>query len=292
LDLYSNEYNKILTTYENKRVGLPLFSIVTELFSSEKYLTRYKKNPPKTWNELIETSEYIINEERIKNNNILIGYNGLFPDNENTLCSIYQLLYSYRDKKDSPIPEFSNKVSIDAFNKIYEVMKRISSNEIFKSNELYLIDLMQKEKIIFSNFYSTLSTSIMPNYKVSILPGKNEGVNGSILGGFNIGINKNISKEKLNATLEVIKYFSSEDFQKKIIIKQLKLFSGLEKLYDDDEVCKNVNCSIIKDSQFYIRPSSTLKDYQTFSDRVKKYFYKFLDGELKAVNLESNYMIK
>jgi len=35
---------------------------------------------PKTWDELIETSKYIINEEkRLYNNTELIGYNGLFP---------------------------------------------------------------------------------------------------------------------------------------------------------------------------------------------------------------------
>ncbi len=34
---------------------------------------------PKTWDELIETAKYILEEEKKLNNTALIGYNGLFP---------------------------------------------------------------------------------------------------------------------------------------------------------------------------------------------------------------------
>lgn len=122
----------------------------------------------------------------------------------------------------------------------------------------------------------------MPNYKVSSLPSKSKDFKGSILGGFNIGINKNINDEKIKASLEVVKYLSSEEFQKKVIIKQLKLFSALLKLYDDEDCCQTINCDIIKDNQFFIRPSSTMKNYQDFSDRSVKLFHKFLNGELKV----------
>ena len=52
------------------------------LFSNENYLKKYGKESPTTWDELIETSEYIMKEEKEKNNNQIIGYNGLFPGNE------------------------------------------------------------------------------------------------------------------------------------------------------------------------------------------------------------------
>jgi len=44
-------------------------------------LEKYGKSIPKTWNELLETGEYILNEERKKNNNDISIYNGLFPCN-------------------------------------------------------------------------------------------------------------------------------------------------------------------------------------------------------------------
>ena len=49
-------------------------------------------------------------------------------DNANTMCSIYQLLYSYRETKESPIPEFNSQASIDAINKLLEIREKISSS--------------------------------------------------------------------------------------------------------------------------------------------------------------------
>jgi len=44
------------------------------------YLTKYEKDVPKTWDELIETAEYILKREREENNNYeLIGYSAVMP---------------------------------------------------------------------------------------------------------------------------------------------------------------------------------------------------------------------
>jgi len=52
------------------------------LFSNENFLKKYGKKSPITWDELIETSEYIMKEEKEKYNNKILGYNGLFPGNK------------------------------------------------------------------------------------------------------------------------------------------------------------------------------------------------------------------
>jgi len=135
---------------------------------------------------------------------------------------------------------------------------------------------MLEEKLLFVNFYSSID---IPNYKKYPLPGKNEGVNGSIAGGLNLGINKNIGEGKMKAAIEVVKYLTSERFQKEIIIKQSKLYSGLTKLYDDEECCQAVNCNVIKATQFFHRPSTTMEDYEYFSGKAVEYFQKFLDGQ-------------
>jgi len=41
-------------------------------------LEKYNKKIPKTWDELLETANYILNEEKKMNNTELIGYNGFF----------------------------------------------------------------------------------------------------------------------------------------------------------------------------------------------------------------------
>jgi len=192
------------------------------------------------------------------------------------MCSIYQLLYSYRETKESPIPEFNSQTSIDALNKLLEIREKVSSNYIFKSNEKYVVSEMLNEKLLFVNFYSSIT---IPNYKMCPLPGKNEGVNGSIAGGLNLGINKNINEKKIKAAIEVIKYLTSEKFQKEVIMKQLLLFSALTKIYDDEEFCQNFNCDLIHKTQYFHRPSTTMEDYEYFSGKSVEYFQKFLDGK-------------
>jgi len=47
------------------------------LYVNELFLLKYRKDIPKTWDELIETSQYILEEERKLNNTEFVAYNGL-----------------------------------------------------------------------------------------------------------------------------------------------------------------------------------------------------------------------
>jgi len=59
----------------------PIFLKYKVLYSNIDLLTKYNKTIPETWDELISTGEYILEQEN-KNSNIdLIGYNGFFPGN-------------------------------------------------------------------------------------------------------------------------------------------------------------------------------------------------------------------
>jgi len=53
----------------------------TVLYSNKFLLEKYNKRVPKTWDELIETSKYIIGKEKELNNTDLIAYNGVFDGN-------------------------------------------------------------------------------------------------------------------------------------------------------------------------------------------------------------------
>jgi len=62
-------------------------------YSNKKLLNIYNKRIPKLWDELIETSKYILRKEKEKGSNI-IGYNGLF-----TGILLYQIkfiIYNYK----------------------------------------------------------------------------------------------------------------------------------------------------------------------------------------------------
>jgi len=46
------------------------------------------------------------------------------------MCSIFQLIHSYRDTADSEIPEFTSQNAKDAFNKILEIRDEVSSSNL------------------------------------------------------------------------------------------------------------------------------------------------------------------
>ncbi|OUM58628.1 hypothetical protein PIROE2DRAFT_64281 [Piromyces sp. E2] len=77
--------------------------------------------------ELIETSEYILKEERIKDpDSDLTAYNGLF-ESTTGMCSIYEFMYSFRDKEDDPFPDLLSDNAIRALETIKKMKERISS---------------------------------------------------------------------------------------------------------------------------------------------------------------------
>jgi len=67
------------TSYNDELVGLPMHIDIGVLYSNVKYLTKYNKDVPKTWDELLSTSKYIYDEEK-KLNNTIMRYNGLLND--------------------------------------------------------------------------------------------------------------------------------------------------------------------------------------------------------------------
>jgi len=48
-------------------------------------LNKYEKDIPKTWDELIKTGKFILENERKNGNEDLLGYNGLFAGKNNNI---------------------------------------------------------------------------------------------------------------------------------------------------------------------------------------------------------------
>lgn len=123
-------------------------------------------------------------------------------------------------------------------------------------------------------------------YKKSVLVGKNEGVSGSTIGGYNIGINKYIDYKHKLAAIEVLKYFTSKEFQKNFTIAE-KYFTGISSLYDDEEVCSAIACDLAKQFQPIARPLLT-EDYDDYSKEFRGYIFKFLYGNETASKVLSD----
>ncbi|ORX79047.1 periplasmic binding protein-like II [Anaeromyces robustus] len=124
--LESFDPNLISSTciYDNKQVGFPFSIGYSVLYSNKNLLEKHHKPVPKTWDELIETSKYILERE---NNPDLIAYNGYLDKTDEGVNSVYEFLYSSRETIDSPFPEIKSKTSADALNLIKRLKDEIAS---------------------------------------------------------------------------------------------------------------------------------------------------------------------
>jgi len=94
------------------------------------------------------------------------------------------------------------------------IIFQLSIDYIFSNNLDYGIIKMFEGNAIFIKFWQ-LDSSILDlvPYKTSFLPGIEEGISGSIVVGYNIGIDMNIKKEKIDAAITALKYISLREAQ-------------------------------------------------------------------------------
>jgi len=72
----------------------PLLLKYTVLYSNSMLLEKYQKEIPTTWDELITTGKYILEQEKEENGD-LIGFNGLFPSKYKLQVNKF-LFHTYR----------------------------------------------------------------------------------------------------------------------------------------------------------------------------------------------------
>ncbi|OUM58658.1 hypothetical protein PIROE2DRAFT_16015 [Piromyces sp. E2] len=247
-------------------------------YSNEPILKQYNKTAPKTWDEMIDTGKLILTEERNKNNTDLIGFNGLYSDNDQGIFSIYEFIYSFRDSVNEYFPEVGSPTFINALKMMKKVKNEISSDEIFRLDENYSLSKIFDGQSIFLKFW-ILDGKILDNipYKMTILPGSKEGISSSIVSGINIGVSNNVNNEKLKAIVTALEFIMSKEIQKEYLSNR-QLISGIKSLYYDEEVCNEIDCELFKILQPIKDPFITLKRQNSYSIDFKDCIYNFLYG--------------
>jgi len=98
-------------------------------------------------------------------------------------------------------------------------------------------------KAIFSKYFFRhfISLIFFPSYKISFLPGIKEGISGTSIFGNNIGIVKNISPEKKEAAINVLKYFTNKEYQRELFDTSTSL-PPLKEIWDNETICKEDLC--------------------------------------------------
>ena len=149
-------------------------------------------------------------------------------------------------------------------------------DEIFSNSIDYTISKIFDGKALFIKFYYIPGyINEYSPYIISIMPGIKEGISGAIQVGYNVGINANINKEKLEAAIEAVKFMTSREIQKELVLKEL-IVSGITSLYDEEDVCSNIRfCDFYKNSQIVMKPKNVYKS-DNYYEKLTTYFYDFL----------------
>ncbi|ORX80432.1 periplasmic binding protein-like II [Anaeromyces robustus] len=279
IEKYSKGIASDISFYNGKLVGLPLYIDVSVLFSNKELLQRYNKTIPETWDELLETSTYILEKEKEKGNTDLVGYMGHFPGEEAAICSSLEFIYSYRDTVDSPIPDYLSDNAINAFKKIKELKEKLSSDDSFKCQDIAMGTFLYFGKAIFARFWKT---PVDKYYYTTPLPGYKKGLSASCVGGYNIVMNNNIDIERKEAAAKVIEFLLSEEIQMKYTKGEIMRHSVLREVYENKELCKDFDCNLFKNLQMVARPSSLVEDYEYYSQTFRNYVYQYLYGNSTA----------
>jgi len=118
------------------------------------------------------------------------------------------------------------------------------------------------------------------------MPGKIEGISGSVIGGHNIGINKNSDLSKRDAVVKAFTYFTSKDIQRKYFALR-NYYSPIPSLYDEEEVCQVVDCDHFRNIQLIKRPFDQVDDYNAYTNKFRTYIYEYLYGDdnIKAIDV-------
>ncbi|ORY85900.1 periplasmic binding protein-like II [Neocallimastix californiae] len=253
-------------------VTLPFYIKYNMLYSNQNLLDKYNKPIPKTWNELINTAKFILTEES-KSGNEIIGYAADMTDSEIGFSSFYEYIYSFRKDVKNSFPIITDSEAVEAMIKLKELKEELGEHGI-RSTDDNLIHCLNSSDCLFVKTWNTVPH--IGNYTLSNLPGNTEGISGSCIGGYNMGINKYISNEKKKKAAKIIEYFASYDFQKNTILNY-GFQTALEEIYDDKLICQRYEqCQDFKYIQSILRPIYATEDYSEYSRKFRNYLLKYL----------------
>jgi len=263
-------------------VGFPIIIYVSALFSNKELLKKYGKSPPKTWDELMETSKIIVESEKKYYNNDVVRYNGSFNDYGGSM-PLYEFIHSFREFNNSTHPDIRSKTTMDALEKLKQMKNEIGEDIFRGSEDDTVISLLTGQKYLFLRyFYIPHSDAFVGSF----IPGKKEGVSGSIVIPNNLAINKYISEDRKQAAGEFLRFLALKESQKEYIIGS-SWFSADMELYNDTEVCNKIECDIIKNSLplSFMDNDENIFGNDEYHKKYRSYMYDYLydDKPLKDV---------
>jgi len=282
---YSDVFNRTCF-YDNRLVGFPLTRSYIALYSNKELLNKYEKPIPKTWEDLLETAEYIEGEEKRNNNTNYISLTGHYKNDKEGLKSFFEVLYSYRKSIELYYPDLKSQEAIEAL----EMYKRIVNIAISEGYS-YILGKLESGEALFIKYNGYIDK--YPLYKMSILPGWKDGISSSSIGGTDVGITKYIDENKKKAAIKVLEFWLSKEEQKRMVINKGSI-SGIKELYYDDEVCSKLDCDLYRNLQLVPQYNQKRKDFAEYSVMLREIVFEFVKGNKTASEVleEANDLIE
>jgi len=264
---------------DKKLIGLPLTVDYGGLYANLSLLEKYNKSLPETWDELVETTNYIYEKESPTNPE-LRKYLGDFSDSENGMVSIIEFIHSFRNSPTDNFPDYTSDEAILALEKMKYVKENGSLPEDFCADDTEVMKSFMKGNFVFFRYwyfgegFPNLSYKLIFNH----LPGNKKGVTASCIGGSNISMNKFISEERKKAAGEILSFLHSYEHQKYGIITS-NIRSAIHSTYSDPEICKNIDCPLFSTLQSIVRPNSFSVNYEEYSEKLRTLIKSYINGE-------------
>ncbi|KAL6598888.1 periplasmic binding protein-like II [Neocallimastix sp. 'constans'] len=277
IDLYKDGTATSTCYVDTKLVGLPLTVDYGGLYANMDLLNKYNQTVPKTWDELIQTTNYIYDRESPTDPE-LHKYLAHFPEYENGLVSLLEFIHSFRDSPNDKFPEYTSDNAAAALEEMRKIKETASTPDDFATNEMLMMGALFTKKFIFARFWYIGERPADNNFSFNQLPGKKEGISASCVGGANTSMNRYISEEKKIAAAKVIDFINSYEQQKQNII-QNDLRSAIHSTYSDPEVCQKIDCPKFSSMQGIVRPSSSSVNYEQYSEKFRELARKFIFRE-------------
>jgi multiple sugar transport system substrate-binding protein len=225
-----------------KLVALPFFADAQFLYYRKDLLEKYKRPPPKTWDELMETAQIIMKGE---NNPQLQGFATAGAPIEGTVCTYLVPLWGAggelvrNGKPDLDAPEARKPFELMGRLKVAGVLPRnigeIATDRIRVDFQAGNVIFAQNWGYFWNRVENDADTKVKGKVGVTTLPADKGGKSATCIGGWQVAVSA-FSKNKVEA-VKFARYLSSPEVSKTmaILASNLPVFP---QVYKDPEVLK------------------------------------------------------
>jgi trehalose/maltose transport system substrate-binding protein len=281
------------TTTDGRLVALPWFTDAGLLYYRTDLLEKYDRDVPETWDELEDTAQYIMEEERAAGNEDFYGYVWQGDAYEGLTCDALEWIYSNGGGQivspDQKIT-INNEKAIEIIDQAASWVGTISPNGVTGMGEEDARAMFEAGNALFMRnwpyAYALAGQEGKPtagNFDVSPLPAGDSGSSAATLGGWNLGVSKYSEYPEEAAKLAM--FLAGEEVQKMRAVEG-SFNPTIESLYEDEDVLEAVPFFGSLYSVFtnaVARPSTaTAPQYNQVSELFFQATHSVLTGEDNA----------